>query len=153
MYKKLLSLVLFGMLLVTGCEMFNPIGPIIQIGTMWMNGEAQKYYNTEQTPMIQAVKDVLKALDMPIQKEEENGAVYYIQAGDKGSDRFKIKITAVRHNVTKLSIRINTLGDKPYAEMIYRHVDIQPGIKTFMTTVELNKAVNKKESHRRNKDR
>lgn len=153
MYWKLLSPVLVGVLLITGCEIFNPIGPIIQIGVMWINGEANKYYNTEQTPIIRAVKDVLDELDMPIQKEEENGAVYYIQAGDKGSDRFKIKVTAVRHNVTKLSIRVNTMGDKPYAEMIYRHVDRQPGIITFVTVEALNKAANKEDSHRRQKNR
>lgn len=153
MFKKLLAPVLVGMmLLMTGCELFNPIGPIIQLGVMWIEGEAQKYYNVDQQTLIRATKDTLKELEFPIQKEEEDGSVYYITAGDEGSDRFKIKVTAVRHNVAKLSIRVNIMGDRPYAEMIYRHVDKQPGVIQFTSLAELNEAVTKpdrkKQRHR-----
>ncbi len=144
MFKKILAPVLMGlMLLMTGCELFNPIGPIIQLGVMWVNGEATKYYNVDQQTLLRATKDTLKELEFPIQEEKEDGNVYYIVAGDKGEDRFKIKVTAVRHNVTKLSIRVNFMGDKPYAEMIYRHVDAQQNIIQFTSLTDLNEAVNK----------
>jgi len=153
MFRKILTPVLAGIMLMAGCDLFNPIGPIIQIGVMWMNGEAHKYYNVDQTTLLRATKDVLKELDMPIQSEEAKGAVYYIQAGEKGEDRFKIKVTAVKPNVTKLSIRVNTMGDRPYAEMVYRHVDMQQGIIQFTSVTELNDAINKNEHHRPKKDR
>ena len=153
MLRKLLGPILVGMmLLTTGCDLFNPIGPIIQIGVMWMNGEAHKYYNTEHEPLIKATKDVLNDLKMPIQSEELDGNVYYIVAGDKGEDRFKIKVTSVKENVTKLSIRVNIMGDRPYAEMIYRHVDEIPGIRQFASVAELNEAVSRKQKGRRHKD-
>jgi len=43
--------------------------------------------------------------------------------------------------VTKLSIRVNTWGDRPYAEMIFRHVDREEGVKDFVTVKELNTAL------------
>lgn len=139
MFQKLLLLSV--VLVATGCGLFNPIGPILQIGIAWIEGEAHKYYNTEHSVLIQATKDALKELEFPIQEESDNDNVYRIVAGDEGSDRFKIKVTNVRHNVTKLSIRVNIMGDKPYAEMIYRHVDKRPGVKTFISVAKLNEAV------------
>jgi len=142
MLRKLLSSMLVGMVLtVTGCGLFNPIGPILQIGIAWIEGEAHKYYNTEHAVLVQATKDALKDLEFPIQEEKEDENIYHILAGDEGEDRFKIKITNVRHNVTKLSIRVNIMGDRPYAEMIYRHVEKQSGVKTFTSVAKLNEAV------------
>lgn len=149
MLRKMLWPILVGMmLLTTGCDLFNPIGPIIQIGVIWMNGDVHKYYNTEHEPLIKATKDVLDDLKMPIKSEELDGNVYYIVAGDEGKYRFKIKVTSVRENVTKLSIRVNFVGDRPYAEMIYRHVDEIPGIRQFASVAALNDAVNKRDRMR-----
>lgn len=123
----------------TGCDMFNPIGPIIQLGVMWSNGEASKYYNTDQETIHIAVKDVLKDLEFTITEESDKGDYIWILAD--ADDKFKIKIREVRHNITKLSIRVDTWGDRPYAEMIFRHVDREAGVKDFVTVKELNTAL------------
>lgn len=142
MFKKILTgLILFICVGTIGCNYLAPIGPIVQLGIMWYEGEAQKYYATPQEKIHVAVKDVLKEFTLPILEEKVDGETIYITAGD--DDKFKIKITSVRENVTKLSIRVNIMGDKPYAEMIYRHVDGRPNVEQFASLVELNTAVEK----------
>lgn len=134
--------------LVVGCQLFNPIAPIIQIGIMWYEGEAHKYYATKQETIHEATKAVLAKFTLPIVEEKVDGNTIYIQAGD--DDRFKIKITSVRENVTKLSIRINIMGDKPYTEMLYRHIDEYNGVEQFATVTSLNDALdNQKRRFRR----
>lgn len=142
--RNAIAVTILGILLLTslnGCEL-NPLDPIGKIGIMWYKGEAHKYYNTDQDSLIKATKTTLDELEFPIQEISEEGNVYYMKAGDEGSDRFKVKITAIRHNVAKLSIRVNIMGDKPYAELIYRSVDKQPGVGQFTSVAKLNKAVN-----------
>jgi hypothetical protein len=153
MWKKLLAL---AFCLVVGCEMLNPIGPAIQLGIYWMNGETHKYYNTDQKEMVLAVKAALKELDIAVTEEEVNGDVIVIRAGGKvfvtdgdlgskdvkSDDRFKIKVKAVKSNTTLVSIRANFFGDKEYSKFIYRHIDAQPKIKQFVTLQELKRAVN-----------
>lgn len=121
---------------VCGCQYLAPIGPIMQLGVYWIDGESHKYYATEQPVIEQAVRNVLEEFKLPILEEKTEDNYLYIKAGD--DDRFKIKIHKVRENVTKLSIRINTWGDKPYCEMIYRHVDQQPQVIQFTSLKELN---------------
>lgn len=124
---------------VAGCNFVAPIGPIIQLGVMWVEGEAHKYYNTDQETIHQATLAALQELDLVVNKEEEKDDMIYINAGDK--DRFKIKIYAVREKTTKLSVRVDLMGDKPYAEMLYRHVDKQKDVEQFVTLKELNTAL------------
>lgn len=141
MWKRLLvSLVL----VVSGCAYFMAIGPIVQLGIMWIEGEAHKYYNTDLPTMVGAVKAALKELELPITHEEKKGNTVYMKAGNK--DRFGIKLHMVRPKTTKLSIRVNIMGDKPYTEMIYRHVDKQTGVEQFVTLTDLNNSL---ESRRR----
>lgn len=140
MKKWLLILALF-----TGCELISVVGPIAQLGIMWVEGEAQKYYNTDQLALHGAVKTALSELDLKITEEETKGDTIYIKAGDK--DRFKIKIIAVRERTTKLSVRVDFMGDKPYAEMLYRHVDAQQGVVQFVTLKELNDSIEKPRRH------
>jgi hypothetical protein len=149
--KMFLAISLFLCLGMTGCEFFNPIGPIIQIGIMWIEGEAHKYYNTSDEAILAATKTVLRDLEFSIVEETKEEDYYWIKAvdnsrvttlanGETVASTFKIKIREVKENITKLSIRVNTFGDHPYVEMIYRHVDKQPGIIQFTTSRELNAA-------------
>jgi hypothetical protein len=137
-----------------GCELFNPIGPIIQIGMYWVEGEAHKYYNTDQATITTAVKTVLDDLQFTILEEEAIDDYYWIKAtdgskvsinGEMVESHFKIKIREVKHNITKLSIRVNTFGNRPYVEMIYRHVDKHPKVIQFTTVEELNAAYDKRD--------
>jgi hypothetical protein len=133
-YVSVLLICLFA-----GCQYVNPFTPIIQIGIFWIEGEAHKYYDTDEKTMQVAVKAVLKELTLPIVHEQQYEGYYYILAGDK--NKFKIKIRPVREKITKLSIRVDTFGDKPFAELIYRHVDKQPGVQQFTTLEHLNTAM------------
>lgn len=149
MSKKLFAAIAITISFFTlGCSFLSPIGPIMQLGIMWYEGEAQKYYATPQEKIHYAVKDVLAEFKFPIKQESVSGETIYIKAGD--DDRFKIKITSVRENVTKLSIRVNIMGDKPYAEMIYRHVDKRQGVEQFASLKELNNAVDKQKRRFKN---
>jgi hypothetical protein len=134
-----------------GCQSFNPVGPLIQVGIMWKNGEAHKYYNTEQAALVAALKAALAELDLPVAEEwtTADGAVHLTAGGKvfvsddagpgvlgrkpvrvefRSADRFHIEVTPVRPRTTLLSIRVNVFGDRPYAELIYRHVDGRPGV-------------------------
>lgn len=135
-YPLFLSLVV---LLCSGCAGLMLLGPVAQIGIMWYEGEAHKYYNTDQETIHRAVKNVLTELNLPITQDKNLKNYIWVKAGD--DDRFKIKIHQVRKNITKLSIRVNFMGDKPYAEMIYRHVDRQAGVIDFVSTKQLNTAM------------
>jgi hypothetical protein len=141
MFKKF-SVILFLAVAMIGCDIINPISPIIQLGIFWIEGEAHKYYNTDQATMVKSVKTTLKDLEFTILEERPIDDYYWIKASDgSGSEsHFKIKIREVKHNITKLSIRVNTFGDHPYVELIYRHVDKQPGVEQFVSIEGLNTA-------------
>lgn len=130
---------LFLLVSLAGCNLLAPIGPIVNIGVHWIEGEAHKYYNSNQQTLHAAVKGALVELDLPITSEWKDGNTIHVRAGD--DDRFKIKVIAVRENITKVSIRVNFFGDKPYAELIYRHVEKQPGVEQFLTVDALNTAM------------
>jgi hypothetical protein len=146
MLKKFLKiLVLCFFFLNVGCSNFNPVAPILTLGIFWHQGEAQKYYATKHETLVEATKNVLIEFKLPIINEEFKNNILYIKAGD--DDKLKIKISSVRENISKLSIRVNTFGDKPYAEMIFRHIDNQPNVQQFVSLEELNNAM--KKQHRR----
>jgi len=126
-------------LLLVGCEFLAPVGPIINIGIFWMNREAHKYYATEYDTMEASIRIVLNELEMAVQEDYVDDGILHLVVDE--DSRFRIKLNPVRHNVTKVSILVNTLGDKPYAEMIYRHIDAQPGVEQFTTVEELNTAM------------
>jgi hypothetical protein len=148
MFQKIMKIACVAICMsVVGCSALNPISPIVSLGIMWYQGEAHKYYATEQESIYEATKKVLEEFKLPIVEEERDEDVIRIKAGD--DDRFKIKITAVRDNVTKLSIRINIMGDHAYAEMIFRHVDDQPGIQQFASLTQLNDAMENRPRLRR----
>jgi hypothetical protein len=133
MKKFTLIFCLIAALFTTGCAAFNPFSlasPIVTGVVMWKDGEAVKYYNEETDPMHRSVKAALKDLNLPVSKDEAVKDGYYIVAGDK--DRFKIHILTVRPHITKVSIRVNFMGDKPYAELVYKTTD------TFVDTIDFN---------------
>jgi hypothetical protein len=54
---------------------------------------------------------------------------FYLSVGE--NDRFKVKIIKIEENITRVSIRVNFMGDKPYAELLYKHIDNELGIIEF----------------------
>ena len=125
MRKLALILCLFSFISLPGCSGINPIAPIVSGIVMWIEGEAHKYYHNDSGTVYRAVKRACRELDYDISTDvgEDSESSYYIVAG--GNDRFKINIRHVEGNITKLSVRVNFMGDKPYAELLYKKVDEQ----------------------------
>jgi hypothetical protein len=125
MKKLFLLLALLGLASLPGCAAapFEPfVRPIVTGVVMWYQGEAHKYYNEEAHVLYRATKTSLRELDYPISRDEPNKeGGYYIIAGDK--DKFKITIKQVKPHITEVSVRVNFMGDKPYAELLYRQID------------------------------
>lgn len=118
---------------VPGCSPISPFdiaSPIVTGIVLWKEGEAHKYYNEEMPAMHRSVKTALKELNLPIAKDESTKDGFYIIAGD--NDRFKIRIQTIRPHITKVSIRVNFMGDKDYAELVYRTTD------SYVDTIEFN---------------
>lgn len=124
--KKILVtlLCIIGISFNSGCGLpFNPISPIISFYLTWKEGEARKHYRYDHKTVYKAVKRSLSSLEYAITTDEENESGYYIVADS--NDRFKITVEKVEPEITLLKIRVNFMGDKPYAELIYKEVDNQ----------------------------
>jgi hypothetical protein len=99
-----------------------PLPDPIQYYLMWKEGEAHKYYNEEVGTMHRAAKLALADLNHHITKDEPYKTDgFYIVADE--NDRFKITLRKVEDHITEVKIRINFMGDKPYAELIYQYID------------------------------
>lgn len=144
MFKKIMQAAVLAT--VCGCTALAPIGPIVSLGVAWVNGEASKYYASNLEEIHFATKNVLEEFDFQIAEEKIEENIVTILAGEE--DKFKIKIVGVRENITKLSIRVNIMGDKPYAELIYRHVDKQPNVKQFASLKDLNNQMDRQRRFR-----
>lgn len=106
----------------TGCEVVPFVSPIVTGVVMWYEGEAHKYYYEEPSTLYRSTKLALKELGHPITKDETNrNGNYYIVAGD--DDKFKITIRKVKPHIGEVKMRINFMGNKPYAELVYKHID------------------------------
>lgn len=116
------KLFLFFSFFVCGCS-FVPfvVGPIITGVIMWKQGEAKKYYNEDSLVIYRAVKNSLKELEYQINFDQKNKDGYYLVAGEKS--KFKITIRNVKSKVVEVSVRINFMGDKQYAELLYSKID------------------------------
>ena len=126
------------MLMTVGCTLnpVNPLGLILNVGIFWVNGEGHKYYKCDQSTLLDATRETVEELGMYIEKEESQKSYYYILARAE-KKTFKIKIRRMTNRVSRLSIRVNTFGDKPYAELFFEAVDNKRGINEFRTVNEL----------------
>lgn len=105
------------------------IGPAVTGVVYWVNGEAHKYYEETPEVLYRVTKHSLIELNIPITKDEPKDNSYYILAGK--DNRFSINISPSEQNLSKVSLRINYLGDKDYAELIYKKIDEQISIIHF----------------------
>lgn len=140
--KRLFLIAAICLGMIGGCAYLAPIGPIIDIGIFWMNREAHKYYATPAEDMYPAVRQALNELEMVVDENYMDDDTRVIVINE--NDRFRIKLIPARHNITEIVILVNTLGDKPYAELIYHHIDNQPDIEQFTSTEALQTALNEK---------
>ena len=125
--KKLLTILIFSIFLsplMIGCEAVPFISPIVTGVIMWVEGEAHKFYPYDADVVYRASKRALEDMGMEINKDEvKNNGGYYLNAGKE--DRFKINVDNAKEDISELRLRINTMGDKDYAELFYSKVDDQ----------------------------
>ena len=119
----------------TGCGAETILGPIATGFIMWQEGEAHKYYKSDSGTVHRAVKRTLEDMGLSISRDDlPDQGDYYVIAGN--NNRFKIKIVRIEKNITKLSVRINFMGDKDYAELFYKNVDYQTNIIEYHKRVK-----------------
>jgi len=112
---------------IIGCAAAIPIAGGFAAGAynfylQWKEGEAKKCYPFSDDIVYRAVKRSVKEMGFNISKDEiDKKGVRSLVAGDK--DKLKIKIEPLKKNVARLKVRINCMGDKPYAELLYKKVD------------------------------
>lgn len=128
MKKLLLILAFLGLFI--GCDAVPFISPIVTGVVMWVEREAHKYYHDDTEIVYRAVKRACVDLGYEISRDtpDEDGS-FYLVAGS--NDRFKIRVRRVENDITKLSVRVNIMGDRPYAELLYKKVDEQLGVIEF----------------------
>jgi hypothetical protein len=124
--KKFMLYILFPLFLLNFCGCDPIVTPIINIGiqaaVMWKEGEAQKYYDFESATVYRAAKHASENLQLPILKDEpQEGNSYYLSLGQ--NDRFSVHISKIERNITLVKVRVNFMGDKPYAELFYKNID------------------------------
>lgn len=119
--KKILLFTLLCLPFFAGCTAAPLFAPIVTGVVMWKDGEAHKYYNEEVHTVYRAVKTSLKELDHPILSDEQKDGGYYIVSGNE--DKFKITIRQIKPHITEVKIRINIMGNRPYAELVYHQID------------------------------
>lgn len=131
--KKLFLLLFFPILV--GCTLtsLSVIGGVTGLAlkgyVTWKKNEATKYYFADANILCRAVENSAKDLNLPITKTENKKGVYYINVGEK--DKFKIEVTQVEKDISKVWIRINFLGNKPYAELFYKKIDENLNVINF----------------------
>lgn len=122
--KKLI--ILTGLLLIfSGCGSTADvlISPIVNGAIMWHEGEATKYYQFNSELMYRSTKRALNEMNLTIKSEEKKDKTYNIVAGNKNT--LNISIVQVENGISKVQIRVDIMGDKPYAELVYRTIDKQ----------------------------
>lgn len=108
----------------SGCAALAPtalISPAIQAVIMWKDGEAHKFYPHNVKVMHSATLRSLQSLGVSFKKEDFSKGTYHITATQH--NKFSIKIVTTELYVTRVSIRVDFMGDKDYAELIYKTID------------------------------
>lgn len=113
-----------------GCANVGVLMSPISTGVVfWINGVAHKYYENEPGIVYKAVKRTLNELEQEITSDKSHGKGYKIIAGKKNS--IILTISKTDDNICELNIRVNYIGDKEFAELIYKRVDKQLDIIQF----------------------
>ena len=107
------------------------VGPVVS-GTVqgfitWKQGEAHKYYEYDSDIVYRAaMRASTEDMNMVVMNDKSKNDDYHFTANN-----FKISIEQIDKNISKLSVRINFMGDKDYAELFYQKVDEQIPVIDF----------------------
>lgn len=103
-------------------DSFGFISPIVQGVIFWKNGEAKVYYNESCDSVYNKLLLVLEKLKIKVENHQNTKYGHYIKAGNKS--KFTIRIIKKEDEITQLKIRVNFWGDKEYAELIFRKLNL-----------------------------
>ena len=118
---KIYNFFLFFVIFLSGCQFAGLLSPIVTGVIIWKDGRGHKYYDLDAQVLFKAIKTTCNDLEFKIISEQKTKNGYYITA--KNKDNFYFYIEKKRHNITDLSLRINTFGNKSYTEMIIHKID------------------------------
>ena len=119
--RKLILFLLFSTFL--GCGASDIIvTPLVNGVIMWKEGEAQKYYAFPSKHVYLSMKHVLDNNNLKITQDIiEKNNTFKVSAGKE--NKFYIKIVPAEPNICRVDIRVDFLGNKPYAELLYKELD------------------------------
>lgn len=122
--KKIIILAGF-LLIFSGCGSTADVlvSPIVNGVIMWHEGEATKYYQFNSELMYRSTKRALHEMNLNIKSEDKKDKTYNIVAVNNNT--LNISIVQVEPGISKVQIRVDIMGDKPYAELVYRTIDKQ----------------------------
>lgn len=106
---------------ISGCQFIPLFAPIITGIIIWKDGQAHKYYDLDKDIMYRSVKYSLKDLGFKITKEQKSKKRYTIYA--ESNDKFSVQVDEIKKEITDVSVRVNTFGNKSYVELLYKKID------------------------------
>ena len=123
--------------LVSGCFIV-PIIPFMGTAyegyTIWRGDEAIKYYTHDFDTICRAVNRACEQMKLKTTvKSTASEKQYSLEI--EGNNPMHVNVLPVENNVTKITVRTKTFGDKQYAEFFLKAVDdnIPSGIKPGTT--------------------
>lgn len=137
--KRFLTFFSIIAILISGCaaDLGLIVSPITSGIVYWINGEAHKYYKNDIDTVYRSANRVLVEMEQRISYEETKpGKKYKIIAGN--NNRFAIRIDKIDKDICRMNIRINYIGDKPFAELIYKEIDKQLDVLEFKDNGKIN---------------
>ncbi len=130
---------LLGVVAMPGCGVAPfIIGPAIQGYIYWKDGEARKYYKQDINVVHNNLKSVLISMGHTIDQDTASNGGWQM-VSHSTNHKFKIRVLNTDPNVCCVKIRIDFMGDKPYAELVYRLLDKTLGERTVGIKVESDK--------------
>lgn len=125
MYKPNLLTIFLCCSFVSGCAVVA-IGTGIGLGAFaYVNGKLIKTYEYNYNESIQACRDTLRGLSIPITEEISDERKYTINAKRIDETPIKIEIVKLDGNRTEISVRTGSIGiwDKRVSEQIHNYIN------------------------------
>ena len=125
MSKPNLLTILLCCSLVSGCAVVA-IGTGIGLGAFaYVNGKLIKTYESDYIESIQASRDTLRDLSIPITEEISDEHKYTINAKRTDETPIKIEIVKLDRNRNEISVRTGSIGlwDKRVSEQIHNYIN------------------------------
>lgn len=136
MIKRLLLAIALAIPLVSsvGCGVTPVMGisVLVDLVLLWKDGNAKKYYTGKQANVYPKLKQVLHSMGHTIAKDSVNSKGVNIIESHSAGHRFSITVAQYDPDVVLVTCRIDFMGDKYYAELMYRQLDSMMGVRTTM---------------------